>query len=530
MKNFFKQNWALILILFVAIFFRFWQINSLPGGLFPDEAANGLDINSIFHGHLQPFYERGNGREALFFYFEAFSVLLFGRGVWQFHIVSSVFSFAAVLAAYFVTKRLFNKQIALLATFFMASSSFAVDVGRTAFRANAVPLFSILTVLFLVKFFQTDESLPAGRQAKYWSAILAGISFGLGFYTYISFRMMLPLLFGYACILLLGFRSQIKNILREYTKYVLTFLAALAASIAWLVIYFIHNPANFVGRAGNVSVFNKDLNHGDLIGTVILVAKKTIMGFFTQGDIIWRHNVSGFPFLTPLISPFFAVALIIFIIASFRLIKQIWKQQLETNTIYQSLVACWFLFMTVPELSTAEGIPHGLRLIGVIPPMFILAAWGVNWLWQKMPQGAHFKPEKIVAGFIFISIIFVYNFVLYFGVAASSPDYAYAYRSDLTVVSNYLNERNLKNRTYLSLDDYSVQTVEYLTTDKNQPYILVDPAKTFEVQLKRGDQVVFTQSTIFDRIKFLQFHPTAKLINQVQNQFGEIIMLIYQQP
>ena len=184
----------------------------------------------------------------------------------------------------------------------------------------------------------------------------------------------------------------------------------------------------------------------------------------------------------------------------------------------------------VIEVGVSEEIPKALRLMGVIPPMFILAAWGVNWLWERMPHGKHLRFEKILTGTIFVSTILVYNFIAFFGIAASSPDYYYAFRSDLTTVSNYLNERNLKDRTYLSLDEFSVQTTEYLTSDKNQPYILVDPAHTYEVKLKAGDQVVFTQSTVFDRTKFIEYHPTAKLINETRNQFGQIIMLVYQQP
>lgn len=530
MKKFLKSNWVLLCILALAFFFRFWQIGHMPGGLFPDEAANGVDINSMFQGQIQPFYERGNGREALFFYFEAFSVLLFGRGVWQFHIVSALFGFASVVACYFLAKRLFDKRVALLSTFFMAVSAYAVTVTRTAFRASTVPLLATLTLFFLVKFFQTDENLPGGRRSKYWSAALAGIFFGLGFYTYTSFRMMLPLVFGFLFLIGLGFRSQIRQLIREYAGYKATFIASFLLAISWLTAYFIQHPKSFVGRAGGVSIFNLELNHGDLVGTVIDVFKKTLISFFTDGDLIWRHNVSGFPFLMPLLSPFFAVAVIIFTAALFLLLKQVRDQKIQQSTIYKALLACWFWFMLVPELATAEGIPHGLRLIGVIPVIFILAAWSVNWLWQKMPDGKYLKVEKFLVASIFIFTIFVYNFILYFGVAASSPDNYYAFRSDLTTVSKYLNQRNLKTRTYLSLDDFSLQTVDYLTTDKNNPYIVVDPAHTFEVNLKPGDQVIFTQSTIFDRQKFLEFHPNAELVDEVRNQFGQIIMLVYQQP
>ena len=75
MTKFLKENLLLLAVIFMALVFRFTMITSLPGGLFPDEAANGLDVNSILHGHVQPFYERGNGREKLFSYILVFSSL-----------------------------------------------------------------------------------------------------------------------------------------------------------------------------------------------------------------------------------------------------------------------------------------------------------------------------------------------------------------------------------------------------------------------------------------------------------------------
>src|SRR3954463_8922918 len=136
MKKFVKSNYLFILILLLAVFFRFYQIKTFPNGLFPDEAANGLDINSIFHGHLQAFYERGNGREALFFYLLAASVAIFGRGPWQHHIVTGIVGVSEIIATYFLVKRMFGKNVALLASFFMAVSSYAVALNRNGFRAN----------------------------------------------------------------------------------------------------------------------------------------------------------------------------------------------------------------------------------------------------------------------------------------------------------------------------------------------------------------------------------------------------------
>src|SRR5580698_10418241 len=98
-----KQKVFLFLIIVLAIFFRFYLIKQMPGGLFPDEAANGRDINLMQQGHFQPFYERGNGREALFFYMEWGSTALFdtitgipSKGQWQFHVTSAFIGVLAV--------------------------------------------------------------------------------------------------------------------------------------------------------------------------------------------------------------------------------------------------------------------------------------------------------------------------------------------------------------------------------------------------------------------------------------------------
>lgn len=97
------------------------------------------------------------------------------------------------------------------------------------------------------------------------------------------------------------------------------------------------------------------------------------------------------------------------------------------------------------------------------------------------------------------------------------------------MVSNYLNGRNLKEKTYLVLDEYSVQTPEFLTAKNNQPYILVNPENSYQTELKQGDQIIFTQSTIFDAKKFKEYHPEAKVVKQNYNQFKQEIMRVVEE-
>jgi hypothetical protein len=97
-----------VLSLVLGIFFRLYAIQRLPGGLFPDEAANGLDINLMEQGQLQPFYERGNGREALFFYWQWFWVKIYDRTPLAHHTASATVGIFSLVACYLVTKRLWG--------------------------------------------------------------------------------------------------------------------------------------------------------------------------------------------------------------------------------------------------------------------------------------------------------------------------------------------------------------------------------------------------------------------------------------
>jgi hypothetical protein len=145
--------------------------------------------------------------------------------------------------------------------------------------------------------------------------------------------------------------------------------------------------------------------------------------------------------------------------------------------------------------------------------------------------------------------------------AANSPENFYAFRSDLPEVSAYLKKHGSRVNTYLVLDKFSLQTVDYLTTvdgahwcdrdpayratdctdnPANMPYMHVDPEdswlsdfdvkngrRIYERGLQPGMEVVFAQSSIFDIKKFKLHHPEARLSTEIRNQFGQAVVAVY---
>ena len=561
----------LIAIIAIACFFRLWHLDAIPNGLFPDEAANGQDALSILNGYHSPFFERGLGREALYFYLIAGSIYLFGIGVWQIHLVSVLIGIFTVIATFFLGKILFNQRVAFLASFFMATSAWHVTLSRTGFRAILVPLFATLFFYFILKTVSSlRHSRPASphrdtRQApceinsggnlrlrrishrltlfrkfkiksSYLWAALAGINLGLGFYTYISFRSIIGIVGLMAVLFLIVNRS----IFKKYFSQIIVALIFAFLVLSPLLAYFHGHPDAFVGRAGCVSIFNPDLNNGNVIGTFLDVFKKTMLMFFTDGDLNWRHNVSGFSMLNPWVASLFAFGILLSLIIILKGLKKIVSRQSCPEKFFKHfLLMLWFFGMLAPELLTAEAIPHGLRAIGVLSIIFFWPALAIDFFWEKMKKILNKKIILLAIAFAFLlSPILPYDYNQYFKISAESPDFHYAYRSDLTEVSDYLNKRNLKDKpspsmeglgkTYLVLDEYSVQTPEFLTSENNQPYILLNPEKSFQTSLSLGDQIIFTQSTIFDSKKYTEYHPEVEIIQRRFNKFGEEVMRVYE--
>jgi hypothetical protein len=435
-------------------------------------------------------------------------------------------------------------NLALLASFFMAVSTWHVVLSRTAFRANLIPLFTSFTFYFLLLTYEAET-----KTKRYFWAAVTGATFALGFYSYIAYRIMVPLVAIAILwpILVDIFKSPRFEQIKKYFAPALVSALAFSAFIYPLAHYFYTHAGSFIGRSGQVSVFNPELNGGNLIGTILEVTRLSLVGYFWNGDLNWRHNISGEPFLSIIISPFFGIALVGATFFAARYIFTPIKNKLDWKYF---LLAGWFWSMLIPVVTTAEGIPHGLRAIGTIPIVFIFAAVGLMWVldlankvvrkfwplissWQKKVLTVAFSLKTIA----FIVALILQSYFLYFVFAANSPENYYSFRSDLTTVSEYLKQEGCKCNTYLVLDKFSIQTVEYFTTVDwehnnnvaNQPYTQVDPEDSWKLDnLKKGDKIVFTQSSIFDIKKFKEYHPKAMLTIEKRNKFNQTVMAVYE--
>ena len=396
----------LIFILFFAVFFRLWKLNEIPPGLYPDVAINGNEVlETLKTGNFKLFYPENNGREGLMMWFIALSFSIFGVSIWSIKIVAAIIGILTVLGFYLLTKELFQTtnyklqttNLALLASFFLATSFWHTDFSRIGFRAILLPFVLVFSFYFLLKGF---------RQKRPLNIIISGIFFGLGFYTYISFRfaiLMLPVVLIPYWLIYKRERLQKKFLLSTFYFLLSIFIVALPIGI-----YFIQNPQDFVGRATPISVFATENPIKELVKSLILH-----LGMFNfYGDANWRHNFSGSPMLPWPLGILFLIGLIL----SF---KEIFKKSNYQNKNYQLLSTYYFLLTTffamlLPGILTYEGIPHSLRVIGVIPVVYIFVAVGGLKVYQFFNQNTNKKKLLIIASILFLVAMGFSEFNKYF--------------------------------------------------------------------------------------------------------------------
>lgn len=550
-----KSTWlytgiALFCIIALAAFLRFYDLQNYPAGLFPDEAANGEDVLLILNGDTRPFYPRGNGREAMFFYLQAAMTRAFEVGVWPMHAASALVGIATVATMYFATRVYFGRLAGLLAALFLATSSWHLVLSRTGFRAIQIPLILLLFTAFVGYVVKSVKEKQIARSYVY--AALAGIVFASGFYTYIAYRAIIGVIIGVVILLMLAAMHPKIGFphFKRYGKQLVLAVIVGLITITPLVMYFVQHPADFIGRAGQVSVFSpalqKEVGGGTLLGTILYSTNETILSFFYHGDENWRHNVAGYPHLNPLVGFLFVLGIMWAIKGTYDVFRQITKgKEVHLGMVYPYLLLV-LVGMMVPVITTAEGMPHALRSIGMAAPIYLLAGtagavvirFGLAWAKKRNLTGVVYG---LAAGLI---IVFsVYGPLLYFIISRNSPEAYESYRGDLAVVSDYINEyaasHKGQQRPYLVLDEFFAQSVHFLASasaheygshpdEELHKYTLVDPASSESTFVRPGEVIIFTQSTIPDADRYKATHQNSIFeIGSVRNRFGEEIMRVY---
>jgi len=367
----------LLLVIALATVLRFWALGRVPPGLYHDEAFNGLDALGVLEGERPVFFEANNGREPLFIYLSALSVAVLGRSPGAIRIVAALLGTLTIPATYLMAKAMFNRRIGLLTAAITGLTLWHVNLSRIGFRAVAMPLAVALAL------WQLWLGLKDGNKRHF---LAGGLLYGLTFYTYLAARFTIVALGAFVLYLILVGSWRPALSLAEgleaggWRHGALTFVLAALVVSAPLMVYVATHGGAFLGRVGQVTIFNPAINEGDFWGTLLRHVGKTLLMFTNRGDFIPRHNVPLRPVFDPVLSAFFLLGL--------TLCLRRFRQRAE-----HAFVLIWLAVMILPTV-LAEDAPHFLRSVGILPVAFVVPAIGLDYLWRFLENRITFKAQS----------------------------------------------------------------------------------------------------------------------------------------
>lgn len=470
-----KEYWWLVLIIIIATYLRVANLTSVPPGLYPDEAMNGNNALEAFTTHdFKVFYPENNGREGLFINIQAMFLSVLGNEPWVLRLPSVIFGILTVLGMYFLTRELFADQlfptgtgrplapIALLSAFLLAVSFWHINFSRIGFRAIMAPFFLTWGIYFLLK------SLKP--QSKIIYPIIGGLIYGLGFHSYIAYRATPLIILCIMAIFLIKARKEGKT--RHFYVATFVFIAFTILATLPLSIYFLENPGDFLGRTGQISIFNSETPVKDfLINTL-----KTAGMFNVFGDMNWRHNIAGKPLLFWPVGILFIIGAIVGIRAVFRnsnsktqTSNQVQNPKSKNNFLKFShsdltcnlsfgiwILFIWLIVAALPVVVSNEGLPHALRAILMVPPVIIISSLGGLWLFRCFEEKLSVNKLKAVA-LLILTLITVEAYTSYFVIWAKNPNTADAFSRDYVEIARELNALPKETPKFVVVNAYGVE-------------------------------------------------------------------------
>lgn len=511
---------ALSAILILAFVVRFYNIESIPVGLYPDEAANGVDaIHALETDTYKIFYPANFGREGLFINIQAFFISIFGNTITGLKLASILFGTFSVLGIYLLGRELFHRRGAgILAALMLATSYWAINFSRIGFRAI------MTTFLLTFSFYFFFRGL---RTQKFRDFFLSGAIFGLGLHTYIAFRVA-PLIL---VLLLPALMLSYEKFLKRFWKHGLMFVCgAFIAAAPMLYHFFIAHPEDFASRSSHISIFAPEINHGDIWGTLGKTFSISLIKYNFWGDQNWRHNYPPYPVLDPFVGTFF-LAGFLFVIWQFVTLlgKRIRENDRDLRLVTYTFLLGSFFVMLIPEFLTDEGLPHALRSIGTQMPVFLMATLPAFWLYNKALRS---QPGAKVA-FLFILILSlslgaIFNLTKYFVFFPNSIQSSDSFNENYENMARYLLTLPNTTRKYIMIDEKGrnnrfdlpiyAHPVYYLTYHKVENMEIVQE----DTVIRRGSVflMIHFNRTLADKLQKLYPGTTVEYIDMTPNRPG----------
>ncbi|MDP3941480.1 MAG: glycosyltransferase family 39 protein [bacterium] len=459
MTKIFRNNVIILLIIFIAGVLRLWSLSSVPPSPSLDEVSIGYNAYAILktgrdeYGTFLPLLLRAydDWRPALYVYFVVPSIAIFGLNAFAVRIPSVLFSLATVYLTYKLVILLFKNDLHVFgrvisvrwlsytSAMTVAFSPWHIYLSRLGHEVN---LGLFVTVFSVYLFFL--GVLKRNRVAFCISAVM----FGLGFSTYQSEKVVLPILLTTLGIL---FRLEIVKLGKSVLLAVFLFLLF---SVPAAVVTF--SPVGLT-RFEGTSVFSSsqkfsedsaiNLLHakegGNSIGKIYynrrLVPLRLLVAQYVShfnprwlffGSAREDHKVPHLGLLYAFEAPFLVIGMcLLFFLRLERRIK--------------FFLTLWFFSAPLPA-SITTGAPHAMRSFTFLPSVEIFVSLGLVFAFFFIKN----LKARVVLGAM-LTIVFIYAFLQFiFGYFVIFPNtQADSFQSVLSSAMQFVTENDQKYKT-----------------------------------------------------------------------------------
>jgi 4-amino-4-deoxy-L-arabinose transferase-like glycosyltransferase len=482
----------LLAVVLLAAFFRFWHLDSMPPGLYHDEAYNGLDALSLNQGKTFPrfyegwelyavdahagkrveetrfpvFFEGNYGREPLHVYLMALSVFFFGATPFAIRAVPAAAGVLAVITTFLAAQALVNNLkesnrsylTPLIAAATMAVLYPAVHFSRFGIRAMVfVPLETLAVAFFWWGINRAKHKPKDSNKLGTWLYFLfSGFLLGLAIYTFAASRL-LP--FVWIIFVPLWFWRDRQALTRHWLHIMGMTGSALLTALP-LLHFFWRYPYYFIFRIAYVANKGQGAIEGRPWMTWLLNVGRVVRGFLWYGETHLRHNLPGRPYLD-------LVQVTLFLLGIMRALRGIIQPQMQFLLI-------WFSVMLLPSILSGDA-PHFGRLAGAAAPAAILIGLGGTWVYVWLSKAIHRRMGSDwgkALGAIALLLLFLTSAVWtardYFIRYAQHPDLDRDFYLADWQLGQYARSKMDEGRIYLSPTQEELATILFALEDTEQ--------------------------------------------------------------
>ncbi len=386
---------AFVLIIFLVS--RIYKIAEIPASAYWDEASIGYNAYSIATdlkdewGVKLPLHFRAFGEFKLpvYIYSVAVFVKAIGLNEYAVRLPAVIYSLGTLIIVYLLVRKITDKKsVAVLASFILSFSPWFFIFSRTGYEATAGLFFFLLgTYLFLL----LDKSR--------YLLLMAMLSFILSFYSYNSFRIIIPIW------LVLLFLYKFHDLASLKKNWILVVVSLLFFILSLIPVYRLYKYDAGGVRFAQVEVASE-------LGFIKNYYSHFDPNFlFLKGDTNPRSQIPGHGQLYLFEIPLILLGLVVII---------------KSKKILYFLPLATLLIAPIPAALTKES-PHALRALLAAPSFAMLSALGIGFLRENVKKFSAVILLVVIAAYYLSFENYMVDFMTKYS-AETATDWQYQYK------------------------------------------------------------------------------------------------------